>query len=351
VWDAVVAGAGPAGAAAAQTLARAGVRVLLADAVSPAHKVGEALPGAALRLLQALDFPRPGPEGPHTPIRGTLSAWGSSDLVATDALRDRDGPGWRLDRSGFDASLRAAARGSGAGWRAAGVAAMMRDGSEWTVRLTSAETFKARWLIDATGRRAALARRLGARRLRDARLVACYAVGQPGADVPLSRTLIEAVPQGWWYAARLPGGAPVAGLHVGPEDARRLATDAAAWRTALAGTRHVAERFLPSLFGSLLPPLDAGGSRLDRLAGEGWIACGDAALAFDPVSGQGILAALHGGIMAARGVLGALGGDPGAVPAYGNQMERVRRAYEVQWTEAYRDEQRWPGEAFWAGRR
>jgi hypothetical protein len=163
--------------------------------------------------------------------------------------------------------------------------------------------------------------------------------------------LIEAVPQGWWYAARLPGGAPVAGLHVGPEDARRLATDAAAWRTALAGTRHVAERFLPSLFGSLLPPLDAGGSRLDRLAGEGWIACGDAALAFDPVSGQGILAALHGGIMAARGVLGALGGDPGAVPAYGNQMERVRRAYEVQWTEAYRDEQRWPGEAFWAGRR
>jgi len=351
VWDAVVAGAGPAGAAAAQTLARAGVRVLLADAVSPAHKVGEALPGAALRLLQALDFPRPGPEGPHTPIRGTLSAWGSSDLVATDALRDRDGPGWRLDRSGFDASLRAAARGSGAGWRAAGVAAMMRDGSEWTVRLTSAETFKARWLIDATGRRATVARRLGARRLRDARLVACYAVGQPGADVPLSRTLIEAVPQGWWYAARLPGGAPVAGLHVGPEDARRLATDAAAWRTALAGTRHVAERFLPSLFGSLLPPLDAGGSRLDRLAGEGWIACGDAALAFDPVSGQGILAALHGGIMAARGVLGALGGDPGAVPAYGNQMERVRRAYEVQWTEAYRDEQRWPGEAFWAGRR
>ena len=351
MWDAVVAGAGPAGAAAAQTLARAGVRVLLADAVSPAHKVGEALPGAALRLLQALDFPRPGPEGPHTPIRGTLSAWGSSDLVATDALRDRDGPGWRLDRSGFDASLRAAARGSGAGWRAAGVAAMMRDGSEWTVRLTSAETFKARWLIDATGRRATVARRLGARRLRDARLVACYAVGQPGADVPLSRTLIEAVPQGWWYAARLPGGAPVAGLQVGPEDARRLATDAAAWRTALAGTRHVAERFLPSLFGSLLPPLDAGGSRLDRLAGEGWIACGDAALAFDPVSGQGILAALHGGIMAARGVLGALGGDPGAVPAYGNQMERVRRAYEVQWTEAYRDEQRWPGEAFWAGRR
>jgi len=351
VWDAVVAGAGPAGAAAAQTLARAGVRVLLADAVSPAHKVGEALPGAALRLLQALDFPRPGPEGPHTPIRGTLSAWGSSDLVATDALRDRDGPGWRLDRSGFDASLRAAARGSGAGWRAAGVAAMMRDGSEWTVRLTSAETFKARWLIDATGRRATVARRLGARRLRDARLVACYAVGQAGADRPLSRTLIEAVPNGWWYASRLPSGAPVAGLHVGPDDARRLATDAQAWRAALAGTRHVAERFLPSSFGSLLPPLDAGGSRLDRLTGAGWIACGDAALAFDPVSGQGILAALHGGMMAARAVLGTLAGDCGALTAYGSQMERVRRAYEVQWAEVYRNEQRWPAERFWAGRR
>jgi hypothetical protein len=37
----------------------------------------------------------------------------------------------------------------------------------------------------------------------------------------------------------------------------------------------------------------ANNSRLDRLAGEKWLAVGDAAMAFDPLSAQGISKALH----------------------------------------------------------
>src|ERR1700722_4153212 len=113
-WDIVVAGAGPAGAVAAARLARAGRRVLLADRPDAGCKIGEALPGTALRLLRALDLPAPEPQGPHAPIAGTLSAWGSPDFIGADSLRDPYGAPWRLDRRRFDADLREAARDAGA---------------------------------------------------------------------------------------------------------------------------------------------------------------------------------------------------------------------------------------------
>ena len=65
------------------------------------------------------------------------------------------------------------------------------------------------WLIDATGRGSLLARRLGAVRRRDDRLVAFIANFHPAAganpDVD-ARTWIEAVTDGWWYTVRVPSG-------------------------------------------------------------------------------------------------------------------------------------------------
>jgi flavin-dependent dehydrogenase len=41
--------------------------------------------------------------------------------------------------------------------------------------------------------------------------------------------------------------------------------------------------------------MEAGGARLEPLHGNGWLACGDAALSFDPLSSQGLLTALYSG--------------------------------------------------------
>jgi flavin-dependent dehydrogenase len=172
MWDAIVAGAGPAGAVAAYELARSGRRVLLADTVDPTSpKIGEALPGAAVRLLRAIELPVPGAGGPHTPIGGNLASWNSDQLVANDFIGDPDGPGWRLDRVRFDADLRAAALRAGASYRSARVTDLERNDTGWHIRFRNGGTETARWVVDATGRRAAIARRLGARRLRDAPLV------------------------------------------------------------------------------------------------------------------------------------------------------------------------------------
>jgi flavin-dependent dehydrogenase len=348
-YDVVIAGAGPAGAVAAHVLARAGKRVLLADVPSEgAFKIGEALPGAALRLLRDLGLPVPTAGGPHTPIGGNLFSWGGEHLEATDFLNDLDGQGWRLDRPRFDADLRHSALASGAHFQPALITSAKRNAAIWNIALADGTHVEARWLIDATGRRATITRKQGARRSRDARLIAVYAVGEPSPDFALDRTLIEAVPNGWWYAARLPSGAPIAALHLHPRDAVALLAQPERWYDALATTRHLAPRLAHLNFGKPRA-LEACGARLDHFLGDGWIACGDAALSFDPISSQGIFSALHGGMTAARAVTKALDGDDSGLPAYAARLEDIRRIYLARWQALCRSEKRWPDAPFWAG--
>jgi len=348
MWDVTIAGAGPAGAVAAYVLARSGRRVLLVDTVDPdAPKVGEALPAAAMRLLRSLDLPTPDTAGPHSRFGGNLSSWGSDELVADDFMREPDGSGWRLDRACFDADLRARALDAGADYRTARVIDAERRDGAWCVRLDDGDVERARWIIDASGRRAAVARRAGAKRLRDARLIALYAAGTAARDFALNRTVIEAVPDGWWYAARLPSGRAIAGFHTLHQNATQLLADDDGWNGALSHTRHVS----PMLAGALFErpqALEACGARLDRFSGDGWIACGDAALSFDPVSGQGIFSALHGGMSSGDAVNDALNGDRNKLDLYAQRLEDIRRFYVARCCAAYRSESRWPDAPFWS---
>jgi flavin-dependent dehydrogenase len=351
MWDVVVAGAGPAGAVAAARLARAGRRVLLADRVATGGKIGEALPGAAVRLLRALALPAPGPQGPHAPIAGVLSAWGAPDFAVTDTLRDPYGAAWRLDRRRFDLDLREAALAAGATPRLALVRGVTREGDGLRLQFDDGSEERARWIVDATGRRSRPARKLGAQRQRDNRLIALYRIGLASEDFRDSRTFIEAAADGWWYAARLPSGAVIAGLHTDAEQAALIKAQPQRWNVALAATRDLGPLLASVQFMETLPAADAGGARLAPFHGECWIACGDAATSFDPISGQGIFAALHSGNEAAIAVHAALNGEAALLGAYGERMAEVWSIYRARHAALYTSERRWPDRPLWSRRR
>src|ERR1700683_5170843 len=84
--------------------------------------------------------------------------------------------------------------------------------------------------------------------------------------------------------------------------------------------------------------------------GEGWIACGDAAMSFDPISGQGIFAALHSGSAAAHAVHAALDGERVLLSAYARRLEEVWSIYRARRETLYASEQRWPARPFWSRR-
>lgn len=343
--DVLVAGAGPAGAIAALVLARAGRRVRLLDVLPeerPAPRVGESLPGAArpllrdLRLLEMVD-------STHALAPGNVSAWGRDALVPTDFIRDPHGPGWHLDRSLFDRQLRAAALDAGAQLHPGHVRAIRGAPPCWQVESTQSECLGASFVIDATGRYAAIARRVGARRRRDTPLIALPAWAPADREDADMRTLVEGTREGWWYSSRLPGAQRIVVLHTTPAHAQAIRRSAAAWHDALGATTHI-RRLWPTPPPPPARAVDAGGAATDPPAGPGWLAVGDASLAFDPLSSQGLFHALYTGL---RGAQAVLAGTSDALGAYAARITAVRQRYREHHAIVYALEDRWPTAPFW----
>ena len=349
-WDVAVAGAGPAGAVAAYTLARHGRRVLLVDEVKPdIRKVGESLPGAARPLLRDLGLLPLVEDGSHLRCYGNVSAWGSSELTATDFINDPHGAGWHLDRVRFDAALRAAAQSASAVLQSGRVEAATISDDGWQIALTGEQT-SARWLIDATGRRALVARTQNVSRQRDDSLVAlCAWAVTPATDTD-TRTLVESAPDGWWYTARLPDNTRVVVFHVDADDAAAILHTTGAWQAHLARTTHISRALAGASFINEPRGTEACGARLDQYVGKRWLATGDAALSFDPLSSQGILNALYTGMKAGQAVDAALSGDLDPLNAYATQLESIRTAYLNRHRLIYQTERRWCDHPFWARR-
>lgn len=80
------------------------------------------------------------------------------------------------------------------------------------------------------------------------------------------------------------------------------------------------------------------------------LAVGDAALAFDPLSSQGLFNALYTGLRGAQAVHRALQGQQQALAPYLSVLHSVRQACLRQIGYHYQREQRWPDELFWQER-
>jgi flavin-dependent dehydrogenase len=91
-------------------------------------------------------------------------------------------------------------------------------------------------------------------------------------------------------------------------------------------------------------------SWIETASGPGWLAVGDAALACDPLSSQGMFNAFYSALMAANALRRALAGDPNALADYQRIIARVVDAYRENLAAYYSMESRWPASPFWARR-
>ncbi|MBY5337010.1 NAD(P)/FAD-dependent oxidoreductase [Rhizobium leguminosarum] len=345
--DVLIAGAGPAGSVAAYRLASVGARVAMLDGLQagPA-RIGEILPGAACRLLAVLGLEnvlQPEANSVLGRAGGRIFAWGSEVPIREDAINDPFGPGVRLDRLRFDQALRRKAIEAGAGFCRANVVSIERADAGWRCTLTDGARVAARWLIDATGRSARIGRLLGARRHRGSALVGLYATAVPSSNADVDRTVIEALPSGWIYAGRLGGRHFAVGFHTSPREAAVIRRMPQRFDDIIRAAPMLAVMFRSFEFDGKLIARDARSAWIEPLRGAKWISCGDAALSFDPLAGQGLFNAIRTGMAAAD----EISTNTGEATSYEDELERVSMNYRERRHALYCAEMRWKDHPFW----
>jgi flavin-dependent dehydrogenase len=284
---------------------------------------------------------------------GVRSVWGSSEISFRDGFREPLGAGWIIDRRGFEELLSTRAMEAGAEWVwGARVHAANRSDAGWRVRSSSrtADGLHGRVIIDASGRPASIARRLGARHIQHESQIANVVAWQIARPSEAAWISVESEPDGWWYATLGPDGSQ---FLVWFKDS--TAVQAGAGRLhANMSEAFAATRFMRSIVPS--PPrlglirqavASAGSAALDRSAGEGWLAVGDAAAAFDPLSSQGLSNAIASAEAAAHAAHRWIGGDSEALNAYSARMTSAYGLYRRGLLNHYRSEKRWRDRPFW----
>jgi len=315
--DVVIAGAGPAGSATAQYLARVGLRVLLLDrATFPRDKTcAEYLGPETLRHLDRLGVLAALDATGATALRGTTvrgSGGGQlTGLFAGAGHHPFRTTGLAVPRRRLDAALVAAAQRVGAtlqertvvedlvleAGRVAGVVVRCGDRHE---------TIKCRLVVGADGLRSVVSRRLGTRRYGWPRRMALVA---HAAGVDGMSDLAEMAVGREGYVGLNPLGhgvtnvalvLPASRLAGAGRDINRFFLERVAQYPGI-GAR------VPAA--GLLGPVRVTGPfavSSQRLVADGALLTGDAAEFFDPFTGEGICTALRGASLAAAAAEEAL---------------------------------------------
>lgn len=347
-YDVLIIGGGTSGATAAFILQNAGLNCLIADDTSQyrSFKIGESLLNAAKPILEKAGLmPWVLQSSPQVNY-GNISAWGNAQLSSRDFIFSPYGAGWHLDRALFDQSLRNAAKHAGASFHDGYIKKVIRHDKNW-ISEAKDKAFKSTWVIDASGRSALMAKQLGITRYKDCPLVAFYSVSNNTANE--TRTLVETAPYGWWYTASIPRQRRVAALHIRPKDIKSVLKDKSSWKNLISATQHVSQLCLSdnNFDWQPLQGTDAAGQWQQVVSGKNWVAIGDAALAFDPISSQGIFNAIYTAWRASKSIKEYYFKNENNFEFYNNEIHSVRNFYKKNEELYYAMEKRWPLENFW----
>jgi flavin-dependent dehydrogenase len=349
-------GGGPAGCATAIALARRGLAVaMLEHSCYDTPRVGETLAPECRVPLAALECLRPFENDRHLPSSGIASVWGEDRLYENDFMFNPYGHGWHLDRCRFDAMLAHCAADMGA-QVFAGTTARRCDAVsngfeiEAERRCGGALRLRSHLVVDATGR--------GSSPLPGAQRCVVYdkLVGLVGLVVPASsqedsRILLEAVSDGWWYSALLPGGTRVAAFMTDGDRLKGHRHDLSRFFISrLSEAPHTRERVGATPEVESLRLVAASSYRQRAMHGERWLKVGDAACTYDPLSSAGLLKALQSGLDAAAAIEDWFGGDTAAPARYAARLEQRFFAYLGTRAAYYSREMRWPASPFWQRR-
>lgn len=369
----LILGAGPAGLATALALLNASpLKVVMIDkGRGRAIPVGEHLQPPARQLLSTLDALACFEQQRHPASNTVASAWGSSTIHFKDYFTTFSGTGWHLDRAQFEAGLIELAVQRGLvhypGYRFQQALRVNKKGencgcdqAQWQVMFTgSGDTLQvnAEIVVDGSGRNAVFAKTQGSQRIAVDRLnaVTCLYSADHTADNHVLDSLVESVEEGWWYSASLKDQRLMVSFMTDkPQVQQQHLHKEAYFVKRLAQSLHTQQRVKHRTLEQSPRIYDASSYILHPCYGENWVAVGDAACGYDPLSAMGLCKALQSGLLAAHAMMQnqvtRQSGLQDALAQYAAQTRKDFNGFCQGKETMYSNEQRWKNSPFWRNR-
>ncbi|NEO99671.1 MAG: hypothetical protein F6K58_13525 [Symploca sp. SIO2E9] len=269
------------------------------------------------------------------------------------------GNGWHLNRLNFEKQLYQVSKYQAVEWLLGCKLLRVKQDNNKNWQLTvncngKQQTWGARFLVDATGRIAKLARCLGIKREQYDRLIALACPFKLQLNHTIANyTYIEAVENGWWYAAVIPGNRLMTVFMTDADLLDKAMLNLDFYQELFSQTHLIGalvKDYLISELNNKITIQTASSSHLRQVFGENWLAVGDAAFAYDPISSYGIASALGGGFYAGNAIADHLLGKREALPAYSFIHEKNYKLYLEMLSNQYQLEKRWSNNLFWKRR-
>lgn len=332
VVDVCVLGGGPAGAVAALRLAGLGHRVALVHRPGPRRgPVAESLPASTLPVLQSLGLRSLAQSAGFLEAPPARVRWPGQAPAAMGA--DQATAGFIVDRERMDRQLLQLAQEAGVQLLSASAREPLAQAGGWRVPLQAHAVHPAdraaeaavpqteclaSMVLDARGRRGPATGPL------TAALMACWE-GSPSTG---PRGAVEALAQGWAWSAPLADGRTAVAVFL---DAARCAGLGRAGQRALYLEQLATSSLLqPRAIGALLQPVQAfdatARAASDAAPAPGLLRIGEAAFSLDPLSSQGVAAAMRSAWQAATCVHTALRRPAQADLAWSFHRSQSKRA-------------------------
>ena len=169
--------------------------------------------------------------------------------------------------------------------------------------------------------------------------------------------MVEATENGWWYSSSIPGNQRVVMLFSDTDSKTfRDCNAVAGFLSLLQQTRYISPKLQQQCSGiSWTSPVrvftePASSSRAHQVQGRRWLAVGDAAMSFDPLSSQGLWVGLQSAEIAANSAAGELENTAINGNIYSNWSEHVYRQDQQEKKNYYAMEARWRSQTFWQRR-
>lgn len=360
--DVLIVGGGPAGASAALSLLNySSLEVALIEQSNlEGIRVGEHVSSHIFDLLGHLKMDRSAfEEDSFLPSYGNTAYWGSDIPSTNHSIFSSENDTVQLDREKFDFQLikGVAERGGHVFPRTKCIDFKQLKNGHWSISLKHPEKgeFKimAKYLVDATGRNANICRQLG---VPSQKIDSMMGVGMffkhQKQNVKTREHIIESTPLGWWYSALLPNNKCVATFFTDADivsEKKLNKTDQ--WSELLQETQFIKHHLAEATSLSAKPWVRNASTQIsDPRTRKNFMAIGDAASSFDPISSMGIGSAITSACHAAKRIQLQLSGQTIDNESFQRDLARNFDQYLSHRKQFYQKEKRWVSSTFWERR-